>query len=455
MANFFKPSNKKQSTGNSITVDITRLDPNGCGVGNHQNKPVFISNSLVNEKVVAKVFESKSKYIKATVNEVLQASPYRVEPKCKHFKQCGGCDLQHFTYTEHLPFKQQKVIDLFTRQGINMVLPWQLSIVGAPWSYRRKARIGVQYNKLNEPIVGFRQKQSNTLININLCPVLVEPINDIFIELKLIIKKLTLVKSIGHIEVIYTQFATVIIRQLVAINEHDKQLWLACAKKFQWNIYIDNGKNLLPLTSLTPLYYELFLKQNKSDNKANEHELSYNVKLHFEPKDFIQVNHQVNERMITQALEWLELNSNDQVLDLFCGLGNFSLPIAQNAHKVVGVEGMQSMVDKAAYNAKMNGICNTEFFQTDLNNEWTHEPWAKLQYSKLLLDPARAGAYEALEQLLKLHIKTIVYVSCDPSSLAKDSQLLIQNGYKIQKISIMDMFAQTKHVETMVLFTKL
>ncbi len=459
MANFFKPSTKTQSTGKLISVEITRLDPNGCGVAIHQKKPIFIENTLVGEKVNAKIVKLKSKYSKANVSEILTSSPHRVEPKCSHFKQCGGCNIQHLNYSQHLPFKQQKVTDLFARNNMKGLLPWAESITGKQWHYRRKARIGVQYNKLGEPIVGFRQKKSNTLINIKSCPVLTESISDIFFELKNILKQLTLSQSVGHIEVIDTQCITIVIRQLIPLTDHDAQLWLNIAEKLQWQVYIDDGKSVVPLTPIAPLYYQLQLAKHHSsktsETQSNHHSLRYDVTIQFEPKDFIQINHEINEKMIVQALQWLALKQSDIVLDLFCGLGNFSLPIAQNVEKVIGVEGMQSMVDKAIYNANTNGINNALFYQADLNNDWGSEPWVKLKYSKLLLDPARAGAYEALLQSIKLSIPTILYVSCDPVTLAKDSQLLQQNGYKIEKITIMDMFVHTKHIETMVLFIKL
>ena len=459
MAKFFKPTSKKQITGKRISVDITRLDSNGCGVATYQNKPVFIEGTLVGEKINVNIVEFKSKYSKANISEIISSSPHRVEPKCKHFKQCGGCDIQHLHYNQHMLFKQQKVTDLFARNKIDALLPWYEPIIGKQWNYRRKARIGVQYNKLGEAIVGFRQKKSNTLTNIKSCLVLTEPMSGIFIELKNVLKTLTLRQSVGHIEVIETQCITLVIRQLIPLNDHDAQLWLNIAEKLEWQIYIDDGNKITPLTAVHPLYYQLQLVQNVSSDTlekySNSHSLSYNVTIQFEPKDFIQINHEINEKMITQALQWLALKQSDIVLDLFCGLGNFSLPIAQNVAHVVGVEGMQSMVDKATYNAEINGINNALFYQADLNNDWGNEPWGKLKYSKLLLDPARAGAYEALLQSITLSIPTILYVSCDPATLAKDSQLLIQNGYKLERITIMDMFVQTKHIETMVLFTKL
>lgn len=187
-------------------------------------------------------------------------------------------------------------------------------------------------------------------------------------------------------------------------------------------------------------------------------ELSYmledDMHIHFSNTDFIQVNQQVNMAMIEQALTWLKPDSKDQVLDLFCGLGNFSLPLAKKVAKVIGVEGVQSMVDKALANAKMNKIDNCQFYQADLNSEWLLNTWAKNNFTKVLLDPARAGAEQAVKQIAKLNIATVLYVSCDPTTLAIDSQILLEKGYSIVKIGLIDMFSQTKHVETMVLFQR-
>ena len=455
MANFFKPSTKKQSAGQVISVLIERLDHNGTGVGKYQNKPVFIESTLPKEQVKAKLTETKGKFFKAQLTEVVVPSEQRIQPSCTHFKTCGGCDLQHLTFDQHLAYKQKKVIDLFSRNQLLLALPWQKSITSEPWQYRRKARIGVQYNKLGEPIIGFRQRSSNNLVSLKQCPILIKPAKNIFTHLKSVIKMLELPKSIGHVEVIYTQFITLIIRQLVPLNEHDTELWTNLADQQQWQIYIDDGKKIKPLTHTTPLYYQL--TDYSSNTQATDlSSVLYNksLRIYFEPKDFIQVNHNVNESMIKQAIEWLALKEDDQVLDLFCGLGNFSLPIAQQVKNVIGVEGQQAMVDKAAFNAEMNNITNAQFFQSDLNNHWLEQTWADKQYTKALLDPARAGAFEAIEQLITLNITHVVYVSCDPATLAKDSQLLVSNGYTIEKIAIMDMFAQTKHIETMVLFKK-
>jgi 23S rRNA (uracil1939-C5)-methyltransferase len=442
MANFFKPSSKKKSTGQVVSLHINKLDHSGTGVGKYQNKPIFIENALPQEKVSTKIIEAKGKFFKGKIVDLITSSSERVNAKCNHFNVCGGCDLQHLSFKEHLTFKQQKVVDLFSRNNITNELPWQSSIISEPFYYRRKARIGVQYDKQGDPIVGFRKKASNHLTQIKECPVLVEPIKDVFSLLKRFIPSLSLVKSIGHVEVIYTQHVSLIIRQLSPLNEHDTNLWKAIAKENQWQLYVDNGKEVNELTESTPLFYPLTSVTDKPIN------------IYFEPKDFIQVNHDVNNKMIAQAMDWLKLEKNDIVLDLFCGLGNFSLPIASQVKSVTGVEGVQAMVEKAGSNAEKNNLTNVEFFQADLNTRWAKAAWSNHPFTKVLLDPARAGAYEAIGELLHLNIDQILYVSCDPTTLARDSQLLISKGYEIKKIAIMDMFAQTKHIETMVLFIK-
>lgn len=484
MANFFKENTKKSlqtQVKQKLTVKIEKLDLNGCGVAYYKNKPVFVNGSLPNESVDIQIIEQKNKYALGKLLTINTANESRITPKCQHFSLCGGCDLQHLEYFEQLAFKQHKVVELLSRSGIatNTIaaLPWQKPLTDLPWHYRRKARIGVQFNKNAQPILGFRQKATNQLIAIKSCPVLVKPANDIFPILKELLTKLSVKKSIGHIEVIGSEISniessniespntvnstplsskltssklTLVVRQIREINEHDRQLWHEYASKNHWNICFQSNASD---------------ESNSKENHNHEHEsannnLNYNVvddiQINFSITDFIQINQQVNYAMVAQALTWLKPKSNDQILDLFCGLGNFSLPLARKVAKVVGVEGVQSMVDKASANARDNHIDNCSFFQADLNSEWlsnkesTH--WSKHKFNKVLLDPARAGAELAVKQLVKLGIETVLYISCEPTTLARDSQFLLEKGYKIEKIGLIDMFSQTKHVETMVLF---
>jgi 23S rRNA (uracil1939-C5)-methyltransferase len=440
MANFFKATAKKQQLGQEAKIKITRLDINGCGVGQYNKKPIFIDGVLPEEVVQVKIIEQKNKYSRGKLIEVLSLSKQRIEAECQHFLKCGGCDLQHMTPTAQLDFKQQKVSDLFTRNNHNEELPWQPPIVSQPWHYRRKARIGVQYDKTGQATIGFRQRGSNHLINIKNCPVLVEPLSPIFPLLKKLLPKLSGKNAIGHIEVIFTDKITVVVRQLETLTKQDKLYWHTFSENFSCDILFDSGKDLTPLDESTAAMLNYALDDN--------------IKISFSSDNFIQVNHTVNKAMITQAIQWLNLNEQDVVLDLFCGLGNFSLPIAKKVAQVVGIEGVDLMVKNAHKNALKNGLNNCEFYQADLNSLWQRELWANKKYTKLLLDPARAGAYQALQQLVHLNIEMVLYVSCDPVTLAKDSELLLAQGYRIEKISLMDMFSQTKHIETMVLFVK-
>lgn len=466
MANFYKPATKKHTKSEVLTVDINRLDLNGCGVASAKNKPIFIHEVLPDENVQVRIYEHKSKYSLAKLIQINKASPDRIEPNCSHFHICGGCDLQHMSLSAQLNFKQNKVSELFSREQISIEKFWQPAINSEPYAYRRKARIGVQFDKKNDAVVGFRRKGTNQLVSIKSCVVLDKSISSIFQPIKQLIAHLTVTNAIGHIEVIATEKTTLVVRQLKALNQSDNQLWQQYAEKHHWQVFIDDGKKM---TLLSHADREENTDAKQSENKlidALTNELTYklsskrfdDIHITFSPNDFIQVNHQVNLAMVEQAQDRLNLQTSDHVLDLFCGLGNFSLAIAKQVTTVVGIEGLQAMVDKAAINAKNNQLLNCQFHQADLNSNWDEsvsaEAWTKQCFTKVLLDPARAGAEQAVVQIIRRAIPVVLYVSCDPTTLARDAKLLLSSGYKLEKIAIIDMFAQTKHVETMVLFTK-
>jgi len=454
MANFFKAVAKPKVVNEQLTVCIDKLDTNGVGVARWKGKPVFIAGALPNEVIDVKIIEQKSKYARAKITSITKISESRVAPECQHFGLCGGCDLQMLAVEEQLLFKQQKVTELFSRSFSALKLatkieqadlPWQTPIKSEPWHYRRKARIGVQFDKKAQATIGFRQKSTNQLAAIKSCPVLVEPLNAIFPLLKKVLAQLTVKAAIGHIEVIQADGQVVlVIRQLKSLNDTDIKLWKSYAQQHFWHVIIDDGNKQTPL-----------LEGKEGNDVVLSYALEDTSKIYFSSSDFIQINHKVNIAMISQALAWLNISPNDNVLDLFCGLGNFSLALAKKAQRVVGVEGVQVMVDKAKHNADINGLDNCQFNQADLNSTWLSEPWAKeLAFDKVLLDPARAGAEQAVSQIAELKIPIVLYVSCDPATLARDSAVLVSQGYKLEKISLMDMFSQTKHVETMVLFTQ-
>ena len=283
----------------------------------------------------------------------------------------------------------------------------------------------------------------------------------------MIVSKLSIKSAIGHIEAIYADTAdtesskqvTLVIRQLKPLNEADILLWQAFSTEQQCVILIDDGNCKRDIFAIndegaasdraTKLRYPIELSSGKD------------IDIHFDNDDFIQINADVNEKMVLQALAWLAPQATDNILDLFCGLGNFSLALAQSSRQVIGVEGVQTMVDKASQNAQLNGVSNCQFFQADLNSNWQEQAWfcenqssQEAKPNKVLLDPARAGAEQAVAQIVKLAVDKILYVSCEPSTLARDIQHLLTHGYKISKISLIDMFSHTKHVETMVLFER-
>ncbi len=463
MANYFKVNSHKKKPLAPLTILIERLDHQGRGVGFYQKKPVFVFAALAQELVKIQMTEQKNKFSKAKLLDVVKPSEVRVLPQCKHFGQCGGCDLQHLEHHGQLAFKQQKLTELFHRQNILQNLPWQTPITGNLWHYRRKARIGVQFDKNGQAIIGFRRQATNQLQAIKHCPVLVQPLSDIFIKLNRLVSQLTVAKSIGHIEVISSHsvdvdesdatVVTLVIRQLKPLNVIDQQLWQVAAHQHNWQVAIDNGERTVLLNNALLNKSSLNdLVEKGSGKPALHYPLHKNIIINFGCDDFIQVNATINQQMITQAMDWLALCSSDVVLDLFCGLGNFSLPIAQQTSKVVGVEGVDNMVKQASINANLNNITNVSFFQSDLNATWHEQKWTKLCYTKAILDPARAGALNAVAQLITFKIAKILYISCDPTTLAIDSKQFLLAGYKITKIGVLDMFTHTKHSETMVLF---
>lgn len=451
MATFYKPAGNKRLLNQTLELSIERLNHDAVAVARYQKKAIFVDGALPNERVKVKVVEQNSKFIKAKLIAITQASDERENVACRHFSMCGGCNLQHLNYLKQLEFKQQKVTELFARAGISANLPWLEPITTEPYGYRRKVRIGAQYNKHGEAIVGFRQKKSNALVSIDTCPVMTSNISQLFPQLKLLIDKLAAHQSVGHIEVIESNKISLVIRQLVNMPDSDKSLWLNFAKQHDYQLFIDNGKTISAFSSIS--------EEPVINNYPLDYDLDNEIKIYFSPEDFIQVNHEVNKKMVSQALNWLSLSANDKVLDLFCGLGNFTLPIAKQVDKVVGVEGVLDMVEKADYNAKQNHINNAVFFHADLNTDWRKSKWfhqtqAYFQqpFNVLVLDPARAGALEAIANIQPFKLDKILYISCEPASLARDSAVLMAQGYHMVKIALLDMFAQTKHVETMVLF---
>ncbi len=453
MAKFYKATKKPAKSPASIEINVEQFNHDGQGIGYINNKICFVEGALPGERVKAQLVQDKAKMAKARTSKILDPSPERINPPCAHFELCGGCQLQYANNDYQLQLKQQAVAGLFKRFAGIESLPWQDSLTATGWQYRRAARVGVWYEtKTKAFTVGFRQQNSKFLTPINECAVLVEPFKDLFRAFAQILPTLNVGRDITHLEVVEADNANVVvIRHTRAMPKADKKKLLQLGEQNQWLMISSPEKGVLETLddkALPELNYRL---EPLAHDKHSD--LTFNI------GDFIQVNSSINQQMIKQAHQWLDLSSNDILLDLFCGIGNFSVPLACVCEKVVGVEGVSAMVERATDNALKNGLENCEFYQADLSQEQLNIPrnkpmfpWLQQPFTKVLLDPARAGAQQIMKPVAGLKAQKILYVSCEPLTLAQDSFVLLNSGYQLTKIALMDMFAQTRHVEVMALF---
>ncbi|MFK5984702.1 MAG: 23S rRNA (uracil(1939)-C(5))-methyltransferase RlmD [Pseudomonadota bacterium] len=436
-----------------VECKITGFSHDGKGIAYIDDKTVFIDGALMGETVRFTYTGKRKQVMEGVVEEVLQASPDRVEPKCEFFAICGGCSLQHLSHDKQLVVKQQLLIDNLKRLGHVEAEEVLAPLTGPIWGYRRKARLGVRYViKKQKLLVGFREKRSNFLTEMTSCQVLHPSVGLRLVKLGEVIFQLSCYMQIPQIEVaIGDDIASLVIRHLEPLTEEDKKLLSAFALQYNFNLYLQSaGPDSIEL--LSPVEEKL---------KALSYQLpEYQVEHQFKVNDFTQVNMIINRQMINLALSLLDLKAEHRVLDLFCGLGNFTLPLARNSAHVTGVEGSDELVVRAKQNALENSIDNADFYSSDLfinsgKKDFRASNWAKKKYDRILLDPARSGAKEIVEYLPYFGAKIVVYVSCNPATLARDADIMVnQHGYKLVKTGIMDMFPHTAHVESIALFIK-
>lgn len=431
-----------------LQLDITRLSHDGRGVGrDSQGKTVFVDGVLPGETVTYTLKNSKRRYNDALAVEIVTPSPERVSAKCAHFLTCGGCSQQHVAHAAQLAAKQQSLIEQL--QHFGQVIPQNImpALTGPIWGYRTKARLGVKYViKKDKVLVGFRERQKSYLADLDSCEVLHPRAGKLISALKTFITGLNSYQTIAQIEVaVGDDQLALIFRHMEALSASDEQQLIGFAQLHNFDLYLQPGSNdsihkIWPTDGHERLYYSL---------------PAYDLKLAFYPTDFTQVNPALNRQMLQQALNLLQLTPQDHVLDLFCGLGNFTLPMAKFAGTVTGIEGSEAMVQRGYENAKLNNITNVTFMAADLTKDQSSAIWAQQNYTKVLLDPPRSGAAEILPLIDKLGAQMILYVSCNPATLARDSGILArQYGYKMQSVGIMDMFPHTTHVEAMALFVR-
>lgn len=429
-----KPQQLKQ-----IEVQIERLDHEAQGIGFEQKRIVFVSGALPGERVKVQLTEQKDKSAKGKVVKVLQASPLRQVPECTHFAECGGCQLQYLSAEHQLELKQQGVDQLLRHSTGLASLPWQAPLKSQGQGYRRKARIGVWFDKKTQQFtVGFRKANDKVITSVEHCLVLSPALAPVFSVLQQQLPKLQQGSAITHVEALDADGQVyLIVRHIRPLPESDRHALIEAWPEARW------------IGEAVP---ELYQPWQVGTAEPGYSLPAFALTLKFSAADFIQVNPEINQQMVQQAVDWLNPGPEDQVLELYSGIGNFSLALAQCTKWVHGLEGVSAMVQRAQANAALNGLTNLSFSQADLHLPWPKADWNQPKYQKVLLDPARAGAVGAIEQIAALTPAQILYVSCNPLTFARDAKVLLACGYQLDKISAMDMFPQTSHLELMALF---
>jgi 23S rRNA (uracil1939-C5)-methyltransferase len=430
------------------TAKITDLSHEGRGVAHVDGKTVFIDDALPGELVEWQRLKRGRNFDEGRLLKVIEPSPDRVEPRCIHFGVCGGCVLQHQSGEQQLQFKQKQLMDSLTRIG--RVTPQEIlpALQADSWNYRRRARLAARWvPKKNRTVVGFRERSTPYITDLQLCEVLQAPVDRLIVPLSELVTALSIRNRVPQIEVAVADNAVaLVVRVLEPLTEGDQALLRQFGREHSVQMFLQPGgyETVAPMDPVEPLEYRL---------------PAFDLTLQFLPTDFIQVNGPLNLQMIDRAVKLLALTPQDRVLDLFCGLGNFSLPLARRAGQVVGVEGEASLVARARDNAARNGLENVQFFTANLADESIGSPQYVSQWTgkfdKVLLDPPRAGAKEVLPVVAKSGADTVLYISCHPGSLARDAGILVhEHGYKLQAAGVMDMFPHTAHVESAALFVK-
>ena len=418
----------------------------GEGVTRVDGKVYFIDGALPGETVEFEVLRNRKNHGRGKILSFLEQPDDlgRVEADCEYFGVCGGCSLRHYEKSRQLDSKQRTLIEAF--EHIGKVTPHSiLPAISGNWlNYRRKARLGIRYvEKKGGALVGFREKNTSFITPLNQCLTLTSSLSALLPDLAKLINQLSIKTMMPQIEVAQgDNKISLIFRNLQALNDEDLCLVEQFSQQHGVQSYLQPKglDSIYPLypAQPEPLYYEL---------------AQYKLRFYFSATDFIQVNAQANQLLLSQAMTLLEPRSDEKILDLYCGLGNFSLPIAQHCAQVMAVEGDQRLVEKANVNAKYNNIENVNFQKQDLSDEAGDYSWLDQSFDKVLLDPARSGAKLMTHKIAKRDIPRIVYVSCNPATLARDADVLVNTyGYKLTSAGIINMFPHTAHVESIALF---
>ncbi|MDO9947974.1 23S rRNA (uracil(1939)-C(5))-methyltransferase RlmD [Glaesserella parasuis] len=438
MALFYSDNSAKKSAKPTAlqTFHIQSLDYQGFGVAKVNGKTWFIENALPNEKVEAKIIEDKRQYGRATAVRFLQKSADRQTPFCSIYSQCGGCQMQHIPLALQRETKQQTLFNRLQKLQAEPIR-FEPMLVGQGTNYRRRVKLSMAVQK-NTLVVGFRQANTREIIPLNHCDILEPELNTLLPKLQQLFASWKNKKQLGHIELVQADNGVaLLLRHIGELHSQDSDKLQRFVEQEDLLLFVMTDKDQISQWRGEVPYYQI-----------------NGLTLHFSIRDFIQINREMNKQMVNKAIVWLDLQSTDRVLDLFCGMGNFTLPIAPFVEEVVGIEGVEPMVAQAKQNAQTNQINNAKFYQTDLDKPFVDQPWAKAYFNKALLDPARNGAYFALDHLCELQPERIVYVSCNPATLVRDAEKLIAKGYRLSQSAMIDMFPHTAHLESISLFER-
>jgi 23S rRNA (uracil1939-C5)-methyltransferase len=438
---------KRRKRREPETATITAVTHDGRGIAATDGKKAFVAGALEGESVTFMRRRFHRNFDDAELLEIHETSPDRIEAKCEVYGRCGGCALQHISAERQRAIKEQTLRDNLERIGRVEPATWLQAMTGPEWHYRRRARLAVKdVRGKGRALVGFRERHAPFITDMRRCEVLAEPVDGLIGPLSEMIGGLSIRARLPQIEVAVAENAVALVfRVLDEPTPEDEARFCDFGKTHDLRIYLQTGgldsvSLLYPDAVEEPLYYTL---------------PEFDIRIDFEPVDFVQVNGGINRRMVHFAVEQLAVGPNDHVLDLFCGIGNFALPMARKAGSVLGVEGLESLTRRAGSNAAANGLENATFRVADLAGIDGTERWVREGCDRMLLDPARSGAAEVVARMHEFAPERIVYVSCHPGTLARDAGTLVhERSYRLESAGIIDMFPHTAHVESIAVFTK-
>ncbi len=425
-----------------VEAEIRDLTHDGRGIAELDGQTFFVPGALPTERVMLRPKGRRRRVTEAGLESVLEPSADRVEPRCRYFGRCGGCSLQHLQYEAQLRFKQRTVEEALRRIGGVEPEQWLEPVPGPQWNYRRRARLSARYvHGKGRTLVGFRERATTYVTDMATCPVLAPPLDTALGELSEIVTSSSVRDRLPQVELaVGDESRAIVLRVLDAPTAEDKESFRAFGDRHGLDVYLQTGGpgTAAPLGDAGSLSYAL---------------PDFDVELEFAPTDFVQVNAGINARMVAEVVGAAQPGPGDRVLDLYCGLGNFSLPLARLAGSVLGVEGDAGLVARAARNAERNGIDNANFLAADLAQRgWS---FMRESWDLVILDPPRTGAEAAVAELAAASPRRIVYVSCHPATLARDARVIVEDSrYRLRTVRVFDMFPHTHHVEVMTCFER-